>query len=203
MSRSRTLALAAVSAVALTLSACGGHPPPPPEPMPAPAPPPPPIVGPSAMSERALLTLAADETFSPGSWTLTRRGRAKLNELLPQLRDLGGAKIVVYGYTDNVPVSPALQKRGVVDNLDLSSKRADAVVRYLRSRGVNPEIMSAKGRGDTHPIAPNDTREGRRQNRRIEVVIEQAEGGAPPPAPMPPPDMPPPGPPGARPGPAH
>jgi outer membrane protein OmpA-like peptidoglycan-associated protein len=200
MSRSRTVVLAALSAMTLILSACS-HPPPPPEPMPAPPPAPPPIVGPQAVSEQALLTLAADDTFAPGSWTLTRRGRAKLNDILPQLRDLHGAKIVIYGYTDNVPISPALQKRGVVDNLDLSSKRADAVVRYLRVRGVNPEIMSAKGRGETHPIAPNETREGRRQNRRIELVVEQPDG-APPPAPMPPPEMPPPGPPGSGPRPS-
>ena len=68
---------------------------------------------------------------------------------------------------------PALQKRGIVDNLDLSTKRANAVVRYLISQGVDPNIISAKGRGDTHPQASNDTPEGRAQNRRIEVVTEQ------------------------------
>ncbi len=85
-------------------------------------------------------------------------------------------KLVVYGYTDDRPVGAALKKRGIIDNLDLSSRRADAVVRYLTSKGVNPSMISAKGRGDTHPAAPNDTPEGRKQNRRIEVVVEQPAG---------------------------
>ncbi len=83
------------------------------------------------------------------------------------------AKVVVYGYTDNKPVGKALQKRGIVDNLDLSTKRANDVVRYLISKGISADILSAKGRGDTHPVASNDTPQGRAQNRRIEVVVNQ------------------------------
>jgi flagellar motor protein MotB len=170
MSKSRTIATAAIGLAALILSACHHAPPPPPE---APPPPPPPPVAAPTISEQNLATLAADESFAPGSWTLSRRGRAKLNALVPQLKEVQNAKVVVYGYTDNAPISLALKKRGVEDNLDLSSKRADAVVRYLQTRGISPDIMSAKGRGDTHPIAPNETPQGRRQNRRIEVVVEQ------------------------------
>ena len=43
---------------------------------------------------------------------------------------------------------------------------------YLQSQGVDPTIMSAKGRGDTHPLASNDTPDGRAANRRIEIVLE-------------------------------
>ena len=67
---------------------------------------------------------------------------------------------------------PALQRAGVANNIDLSSKRADSVVAYFRSHGVNPGILSAKGFGDTHPVASNDTLQGRAQNRRIEIVLE-------------------------------
>ena len=84
--------------------------------------------------------------------------------------------MVVYGYTDNQPVGKALVAKGIVDNLDLSSKRANEVVRYLTSKGVNPSIVSAKGRGDTHPVAANDTKQGRAQNRRIELVVETPAG---------------------------
>jgi OmpA family len=49
---------------------------------------------------------------------------------------------------------------------------ADNVVAYFRSQGVNPGILSAKGFGDTHPVASNDTPQGRAQNRRIEIVLE-------------------------------
>jgi chemotaxis protein MotB len=170
MIRSRTIATATMLVAGLILTACAPAPPPPP-----PAPPPaPPIAGPQTMSERTLMIMASDQTFPSGGFTLTRVGRAKLDELVPALQALGpNDKIVVYGYTDNQPVGKALMKAGVIDNLDLSSKRADAVVRYLTTKGINPAIISSKGRGDTHPIAPNDTKQGRAQNRRIEVSVEQ------------------------------
>jgi flagellar motor protein MotB len=171
MLRSRSI----VAAALLALAACSSPPPPPPAPPPAP---PPPITGPQTMSERTLLTMASDLAFASGSYTLTRAGRAKLNDLLPTLNSGMGPndKVVVYGYTDDRPVGAALKKRGIVDNLDLSSRRADAVVRYLTSKGINPAVISAKGRGDTHPVAPNDNAKDRAQNRRIEVVVEQPAG---------------------------
>jgi flagellar motor protein MotB len=173
MIRSRVAASATILISGLMLWACAATPPPPP-----PAPPPaPPIVGPQSMSERTLLTMAADLAFPSGGYTLTRAGRAKLDELIPSLQTMGpGAKIVVYGYTDNHPVGKALMSKGIVDNLDLSSKRANEVVRYLAAKGIDPNIVSAKGRGDTHPVASNDTRQGRAQNRRIEVSVEQPAG---------------------------
>jgi flagellar motor protein MotB len=175
MIRSRSIAIAAFSATAFILAACSSPAPPPPAPMPPP--PPPPIAGPQTMSERTLLTMATDLAFPSGGYTLTRAGKAKLNALLPALGGLGpNDKLVVYGYTDNKPVGKALQKRGIIDNLDLSSRRAGAVVRYLTAKGINPSIISAKGRGDTHPAAPNDTAKGRAENRRIEVVVEQPAG---------------------------
>jgi len=175
MIRSRPFALAAFSAIAFALAACSSPPPPPPAPPP---PPPPSIPGPQTLSERTLLTMASDLAFPSGGYTLTKAGRAKLNALLPTLQSGMGPndKIVVYGYTDNHPVGKALKARGVEDNLDLSSKRAAAVVRYLTSKGINPNIISAKGRGDTHPVAPNDTAKGRAENRRIEIVVEQPAG---------------------------
>ena len=128
------------------------------------------------MSERSLLTMATDLAFPSGGYTLTRVGRAKLDSLLPVLSGLGpNDKVVVYGYTDDRPVGKALQKRGIIDNLDLSSRRADAVVRYLTSKGVNPSVISSKGRGDTHPVVPNDNPKDRAQNRRIEVMVEQPQ----------------------------
>jgi chemotaxis protein MotB len=91
---------------------------------------------------------------------------------VPRLQNLQNAKVVVYGYTDNLPVGPALRQAGIANNIDLSSKRADTVVAYFRSQGVNPNIISAKGFGDTHAVAPKDTPDGRAKNRRIEIVME-------------------------------
>ena len=115
--------------------------------------------------------MAADLDFASGNYTLTKKGKKELDGVVPQIQSAPGAKVVVYGYTDNKPVGAALKKRGIVDNLDLSSKRANEVVRYLISKGIDANILSAKGRGDTHPVASNDTPKGRAQNRRIEITL--------------------------------
>jgi chemotaxis protein MotB len=116
--------------------------------------------------------MAGDLLFPEGGYQLSPRGEAALSHYVPQLRSLQNTKVVVYGFTDNLPVGPALQRAGVVDNLDLSTRRADAVVAYFRAQGVNPNILAAKGVGEARPIAPNDTPQGRAQNRRIEIVLE-------------------------------
>jgi chemotaxis protein MotB len=116
--------------------------------------------------------VAGDVLFPEGGYQLTPSGQEALSQYVPRLQNLQNAKVVVYGYTDNLPVGPALQRTGITNNIDLSSKRADAVVAYFRSQGVNPNILSAKGFGDTHPVAANDTPDGRTKNRRIEIVLE-------------------------------
>ena len=116
--------------------------------------------------------MAGDLLFPEGGYELSAAGRAALSQYAPQLRSVQNVKVVVYGFTDNAPVGPALQRAGIADNLDLSSRRAATVVAFLQSQGVNPNILSAKGFGATHPIAPNDTPQGRAQNRRIEIVLE-------------------------------
>jgi chemotaxis protein MotB len=130
----------------------------------------------SQLTEQAQLnmyTVAADLLFPPGAFDITPRGQAALNDILARLRGLKNSKIVVYGYTDDERIGGAsLKKQGITTNMDLSSKRADVVVNYLRDHGVNPNILSAKGRGDTHPVASNSTPEGRARNRRIEIVVE-------------------------------
>jgi chemotaxis protein MotB len=116
--------------------------------------------------------MAGDLLFPEGGYQLSAAGQAALSQFAPQLSSVQNAKVVVYGFTDNVPVGPVLQRAGIADNLDLSSRRATAVVAFLQSQGVNPNILSAKGFGATHPVAPNDTPQGRAQNRRIEIVLE-------------------------------
>ena len=116
--------------------------------------------------------VAGDLLFSEGGYQLSPAGQQALRQYVPQLQNLKNAKVVVYGYTDNLPVGPALQRAGIKDNIDLSSRRADNVVAYFRAQGVNPNILSAKGFGDTHPVASNDTPDGRAKNRRIEIVME-------------------------------
>ena len=120
----------------------------------------------------------ADLLFPSGGFQLSPDGQNELaTNIAPKLRNLQNAKVVVYGYTDNAPVGPALQRQGVPDNLVLSTRRASTVASFLVAQGVNPNIVSAKGFGDTHPVAANDTPEGRAQNRRI-VITVQGPGAA-------------------------
>ncbi len=124
------------------------------------------------MQQEQKWVVAGDMLFPEGGYQLSASGKQALNQYVPRLQNLQNAKVVVYGYTDNMQVGPALQRAGVANNIDLSSRRADNVVAYLESQGVNPNVVSAKGFGDTHPVASNDTPQGRAQNRRIEIVME-------------------------------
>jgi chemotaxis protein MotB len=116
--------------------------------------------------------VAGDVLFPEGGYQLSPNRKQALNQYVPKLQGLQNAKVVVFGYTDNLKVGPPLQRAGIANNIDLSSRRADNVVAYLASQGVNPEILSAKGFGDTHPVASNDTPADRAKNRRIEIVLE-------------------------------
>jgi chemotaxis protein MotB len=122
--------------------------------------------------QQNLYTVAADLLFASGSFDITPKGRAALDDIAGKLRGLKNSKIVVYGYTDNAKLGEGLMKMGLKTNVDLSSRRADAVVNYLRAQGINPDIIAAKGRGETHPVGPNNTAAGRAQNRRIEIAVE-------------------------------
>ena len=72
-------------------------------------------------------------------------------------------KILVNGYTDNVPIGPGLVRQGVTSNLELSQKRADTVMQFLISQGVKPSLLSAQGSARPTPW-PRTTR--RRAGRR-------------------------------------
>ena len=127
----------------------------------------------AAMQAEQKYVEAADYLFPSGGFQLSPAGQAELaNNIVPKLKGLQNAKIVVYGYTDNVPVGPELQRQGIPDNLVLSTRRAATVANFLVAQGINPNIVSAKGVGDTRPVAPNDTPQGRAQNRRIEITVQ-------------------------------
>jgi chemotaxis protein MotB len=92
-------------------------------------------------------------------------------KLAPKLAPYQQNKLVVNGYTDNAPIEPALKREGVTSNEVLSQKRAEAVMQYLISQGVKPDMISARGFGEAKPIAANNTAQGRAQNRRVEVTL--------------------------------
>jgi flagellar motor protein MotB len=117
------------------------------------------------------LVLPSDVLFPSGGYQLSSNGKQALNQSMQNLQNPSYAKIVVNGYTDNKPIGPALQRQGISDSLVLSTRQASAVATFLESKGVNPNIISARGFGDTHPVGANDTPGGRAQNRRIEIAL--------------------------------
>jgi len=119
------------------------------------------------------VTLVNEILFPEGGWQLSAKGEEALAKIAPTLANLKGQQIVVEGYTDNVPIGPALKAR-FPSNLELSSARADDVVRFLVSKGVPGNTISAQGFGDSRPVTSNDTAQGRAKNRRVEIVITAA-----------------------------
>src|SRR5215813_11616358 len=121
--------------------------------------------------EAIKFTVNSDLLFRSGSWEMSPRGKDLIGKMAPKLAPYQQNKLVVNGYTDNAPISPALKKQGVASNEVLSQKRAEAVMQYLISEGVKPDMIAARGFGEADPIAPNTTPHGRAQNRRVEVTL--------------------------------
>jgi chemotaxis protein MotB len=116
-------------------------------------------------------TVNSDQLFAPGSWEMSAQGKQIIAKMASQLAPTQQNKIVVTGYTDNAPIGPELQRQGIASNQVLSQKRADAVMQYLISQGLNPGLVTARGLGDSNPVASNDTAQGRAKNRRVELTL--------------------------------
>ena len=106
--------------------------------------------------------------FKSGSYEVTTRAQEVLGKVALVLKNQPNTEFMVEGHTDNIPY-----KRGVlIDNWDLSVKRATAVVRILQNKyGLPPEHITAAGRSEYINVASNDTEEGRAANRRTRIVI--------------------------------
>jgi outer membrane protein OmpA-like peptidoglycan-associated protein len=103
--------------------------------------------------------------FSLGSDKLTNASFPALDEVADILLQHTDLHLVIDGYTDNTG-NPAY-------NLVLSQKRVDAVKKYLVQKGIDAARIKATGHGQDNPVADNSTREGRAQNRRVEMKVEQ------------------------------
>jgi chemotaxis protein MotB len=125
------------------------------------------------MQNQLKVTLVNEILFPEGGYKLSPKGEQTLAKIAPSLSNLPGQQIIVQGFTDNVPIGGELKRR-FPTNLELSSARADDVVRYLVSQGVPQATISAQGFGDARPVASNDTPQGKAKNRRVEIVISAA-----------------------------
>lgn len=107
--------------------------------------------------------------FESGSWAVGKNGKEAVMQLGSVLAVNPDIAVMIEGHTDNAPYTGSGQLSG---NWDLSTKRATAIVAILReNNSINPESLTAAGRGEFAPIASNDTAEGKAKNRRIEVVL--------------------------------
>ena len=106
-------------------------------------------------------------SFTKASYELTEISFKELDKLVELLNKNPTNAILVSGHTDNIG-----DKK---DNLNLSKHRAESVLKYLVSKGIKKARTAYEGYGDTKPIANNDTDEGRKTNRRVEVTILKKE----------------------------
>ncbi|MDE3224960.1 MAG: OmpA family protein [Nitrospirota bacterium] len=128
-------------------------------------------VGASEIDLSRLAALSKQLEFEPGASPINPTGQAALKEIGEILKTVSGQQILVEGHTDRIPIGPSL-KRQYPNNVELSRARATGVVRYLvEEGGVDPANLKVVGHGDSKPIASNSTEEGRKQNRRIEIVL--------------------------------
>ena len=122
-------------------------------------------------SARGLIVNMSDVLFDTGKYSLKPGAREKLAKIAGILLAYPGLNIEVGGYTDNVGGDEMNQK--------LSENRAGSVRDYLLQQGVTTNSVSAKGFGNTLPVASNDHSAGRQQNRRVELLVSGEAIGKP------------------------
>ena len=114
------------------------------------------------------ISLADNMLFKSGSYEVNSRAMETLSKIAKIIKDYGDYDVLVEGNTDDVPIS----RTNIRNNWDLSALRASSVVQVLQNDfGVNPQRLSAAGRGEYNPISDNSTDLGRQRNRRTEIII--------------------------------
>ena len=114
------------------------------------------------------ISLADNMLFKSGSYEVSDRAMETLSKIAKILGDYKDFDVLVEGNTDNVPIS----KTNIRNNWDLSALRASSIVQVLQTKfGINPQRMSAAGRGEFNPITDNDSEVGKQRNRRTEIII--------------------------------
>lgn len=111
-------------------------------------------------------------TFSSGQSNLLTRSESVMKEIT-FLFDDSVSEIEIQGHTDNVPIRNA----GYRSNWELGSERAISVLRFLvENTNIDPSVFKASSVGEFRPVATNETDEGRRLNRRVEILIRYKDG---------------------------
>jgi OmpA-OmpF porin, OOP family len=101
--------------------------------------------------------------FEKNASVINKNFSIKLDNLSKELKSNTSKHIEILGFTDNQGTESY--------NLELSEKRAKSVYEYLIEKGINPQILTCSGLGESQPISSNDTKEGQKMNRRVEIII--------------------------------
>lgn len=114
------------------------------------------------------ISLSDKVLFKTGSYEISGRANEILGKVAKVINGKPNFEAMVEGHTDNVPYR---ERNGLIDNWDLSVKRATSIVRALKDLGVSPNRLVAAGRGEYDPLVPNTTAENRATNRRTRILI--------------------------------
>lgn len=122
---------------------------------------------------KIIVSIKGKALFPSGTASLNAEATLIFDEIMQILADYPDYNINIKGHTDNIPISTSM----FPSNWELSAIRATTVLKYLVSKGISPERMTATGYGDVLPLVPNTSDENRAQNRRVEFVLEKKEAG--------------------------
>ncbi len=114
-------------------------------------------------SPRGLVVNMADVLFETGKYALSSDAQLKLAKLSGIIQAHPGLNLAIEGYTDTTGTAEF--------NMTLSQQRADTVRTFLITQGLSPDTITAKGLGESNPIADNSTAAGRKLNRRVEIIV--------------------------------
>lgn len=122
--------------------------------------------------DRLTLALSSGDLFAKGRTTMTPAGTTLVKRIGKALQKFKPQNVEVAGHTDSTPVKYD-KRRPFRDNQELSRARAEHASQALIKGGLGSDRVRAIGYADSHPIATNDTEEGRSKNRRVEIVVTQ------------------------------
>lgn len=124
----------------------------------------------SELKGKLTVNMEAAILFDSGKADVMPEGLDILNKMVETLKTVSDKAIRIEGHTDDVQITGALT-RTFPTNWELSAARAINVTRFLQQQGIDPRNLSAAAFAEHKPVAPNDSKEGRAKNRRIEITL--------------------------------